>query len=118
MRAFLDSPASVIRCLVTYSDAWQPLTASTLRTCVTAKRKGFPETVPRSINTLDERTELCRRISLIDQRDRYLLFLWYVQQLSAADVAKSVGISRRQCFRRRANAIRRLVELAEPRATA
>jgi hypothetical protein len=47
--------------------------------------------------------------------DRRLLYLWYVVQLPASRIAQLVGISRRQCFRRRASAIRRIVELGDER---
>ena len=47
-------------------------------------------------------------------RSRRILFLWYVKQLPAQDISKQVGISRRQCFRRRARAIRILLREEEP----
>jgi DNA-directed RNA polymerase specialized sigma subunit len=68
------------------------------------------------LESLDVRAELCRRVSKLEDRDRDLLFLWYVVQLVAEDIAKALGISRRQCFRRRARAIRRIVELGETEA--
>src|SRR6266542_3250400 len=61
------------------------------------------------LETLDERAELCRRMRRMDDADRLILFLWYVKQLSAQEISKEVGISRRQCFRRRARAIRFLL---------
>src|SRR6266542_4009402 len=61
------------------------------------------------LETLDERAELCRRMRTMNETDRRILFLWYVKQLSAQDISKEVGISRRQCFRRRARAIRILL---------
>jgi DNA-directed RNA polymerase specialized sigma subunit len=73
-----------------------------------ARRKsGFPEGIPAGLlETLDVRAE----------RDRQVLYLWYVVQLPAEDIAKTVRISRRQCFRRRARAIRKIVEFGEPEA--
>jgi len=68
---------------------------------------------PGLLETLDERTELCRRMQLLEDRDREVLILWYVMQLEARDIAKALHISRRQCFRRRAAAIRKLVDLDE-----
>ncbi|MGQ0671115.1 MAG: hypothetical protein ACT4PO_15890, partial [Actinomycetota bacterium] len=65
------------------------------------------------LETLDERTELCRRMQFVEERDRQLLFLWYVQQLAVEDISRALQLSRRQCFRRRGSAIRKLVELGE-----
>ena len=44
------------------------------------------------------------------RRDRRLLYLWYLRQLPAHEIARELRISRRQCFRRRATAIRAIVE--------
>ncbi len=66
------------------------------------------------LDSLPEREELCRRMQRVDERDRKLLFLWYLRELPAIDIARELRISRRQCFRRRAAVIRRLVELGEP----
>jgi DNA-directed RNA polymerase specialized sigma subunit len=52
-------------------------------------------------------------MQFLRESDRRLLYLWYVVQLSAVDIARALGISRRQCFRRRASAIRRIVELGD-----
>jgi DNA-directed RNA polymerase specialized sigma subunit len=62
------------------------------------------------LDRLDERAELRRRMQSLDEKDRRLLYLWYVVQLPASSIAQALGISRRQCFRRRASAIRRIVE--------
>ena len=63
------------------------------------------------LDTLPERDELCRRMRQLNERDRRLLYLWYLRQLPAHEIARELRISRRQCFRRRASAIRRIVEL-------
>jgi DNA-directed RNA polymerase specialized sigma subunit len=62
------------------------------------------------LDRLDERAELRRRMKVLRESDRRLLYLWYVAQLPAASIAQALGISRRQCFRRRASAIRQIVE--------
>jgi DNA-directed RNA polymerase specialized sigma subunit len=98
-------------------DWWQPATTSLLQ--VGAARRGSdPAQGFRAglLDTLDERTELCRRMRHVEDRDRQVLFLWYVKQLAVKDIARAVGISRRQCFRRRAKAIRVLVEAGQPEA--
>ena len=53
---------------------------------------------------------------MLGERDRKLLLLWYVEQLAVEDISKALRISRRQCFRRRSHAIRKLVELGEEAA--
>jgi DNA-directed RNA polymerase specialized sigma subunit len=44
----------------------------------------------------------------LSDRERCVLFLWYVRQLSAQEIAKELRISRRQCFRIRSAALRAL----------
>jgi hypothetical protein len=111
--ALLGSPHDIVRCMVTYADSWQPGTGSIID-AVGLRRKGRSDGFRAAlIDTLDERSELCRRLSQLPERDRFILFLWYVKHLHVDDIAAAVGISRRQCFRRKAGAIRKLVELGE-----
>jgi DNA-directed RNA polymerase specialized sigma24 family protein len=113
----LESPRQVVWSLLTYTDWWQPATSSVLQVGAARRKSQFPEGIPAGLlETLDVRAELCRRVSLLEDRDRQVLYLWYVVQLPAEDIAKSVRISRRQCFRRRAKAIRKIVEFGEPEA--
>lgn len=115
----LDSPKQVVWCLLTYTDWWQPSTTSVLQVGPARRRSHLPDGIPSGLlDTLDVRAELCRRVAHLEDRDRELLFLWYVRQLAAQDIAKALRISRRQCFRRRASSIRRIVELGEPQAAA
>lgn len=114
MSVYLASPMSVVRGLVTYTDWWQPSTGSVMP--VGAARRGSAVSdglAPGLLESLDERIELSRRMRAMDDRDRRLLFLWYVRQLSATEIARELGISRRHCFRLRSEAIRRLVELGD-----
>jgi DNA-directed RNA polymerase specialized sigma24 family protein len=112
----LRTPDAVIRALLTYTDWWQPTTASVMQVgAMRRSGKGFADGLPAGlISTIDVRAELCRRMSLLNDRERTLLFLWYVRQLAVSDIAKAIGTSRRHCFRVRASAIRKLVELGEP----
>jgi DNA-directed RNA polymerase specialized sigma24 family protein len=109
----LETPEDVIRALVTYTDWWQPVTGSVVRT---GRRHGQAGDGihPGLLGSLDLREELCRRMLLIEDRDRELLYLWYVRQLEALEIAKILRISRRQCFRRRAAAIRAIADPEEP----
>jgi DNA-directed RNA polymerase specialized sigma24 family protein len=107
----LESPAEVIRCLITYTDWWQPATSSIYQVGAAGRDRNLPEGFrPGLLDHLSERAELVRRMKVIQERDRSLLVLWYLEQLPVEDIAKRLRISRRQCFRRRANAIRVLAE--------
>jgi DNA-directed RNA polymerase specialized sigma subunit len=115
----LDSTRDVVRCLVTYPDWWQPSSASILLVGGARRDKNLRDGLnPGVVETLEERTELSRRMQSIDEADRHLLFLWYVEQLHVDDVAKRLGISRRQCFRRKARSIKSIIELGKSEAAA
>ena len=115
----LDSPKDVIRCLVTHTDWWQPSTGSIIQVAA-ARRQSDAAQGFRSglLETMDERSELTRRAQLLGERDRHILLLWYVGQLPVEEIARAVGISRRQCFRLRAAAIDKIVKLGEPEQAA
>lgn len=65
------------------------------------------------LDTLDERTELRTRVDRLEDRERTLLFLWYVTELPVGEIARTVGVSRRHCFRLRSRAIDKIVEMGE-----
>lgn len=117
MRAsVLCSPVEVVSALVTYTDWWQPGTASIIQVGAARRSTGHSDGMPASLlSGLDVRDQLCRRMEHLEARDRRLLFLWYVAQRSVDEIAGDLRISRRQCFRRRAATIRKLVELGDPR---
>jgi hypothetical protein len=110
----LSTSEQVVWALITYTDWWQPNSASVYN--VGKRRGSFVSDGIREglLDTLPERDELCRRMQRIAERDRRLLFLWYLRELPAIDIARELRISRRQCFRRRAAVIRRIVDLGEP----
>jgi DNA-directed RNA polymerase specialized sigma subunit len=113
----LDSREQVIRCLVTYADWWQPASSSILKVANARPDKNFGDGLRAGLlETLEERSELCRRTALLSDRDRTLLFLWYVKQLHVDDIAGTLAVSRRQCFRRRNQAIKRLIDLGNSEA--
>jgi hypothetical protein len=115
VRSFFDSPEQVIRGLVRYTDWWQPSTTSVLQVGPARRAQGYTDGIPPGLlGSLDERAELCSRMQQVAARDRLLLFLWYVQQLPVDEIAPIVKISRRQCFRRRAAAIKEIVKLGDP----
>ena len=114
----LDTPERVVWALITYTDWWQPSTASVYR--VGARRETFAlDGIPsRLLDTIPERDELRRRMKQVDERDRMLLYLWYLRQLPAHHIAHELGISRRQTFRRRAAVIRSIVAMGDPSLSA
>lgn len=110
----LTSVSDVVRCLTTYTDWWQPSSSSVLLVGAARRSNEAGDGLsPGVLDTLDERTELIRRVVHIDERDRRILVLWYVAQAPVSTIAQHVGISSRQVFRRRARAVRRIVELGE-----
>ena len=112
-----DSPAEVIRGLLTYTDWWQPATASVLQVGPARRGSDLNDGIREGLlESLGVRAELCRRMQHVGPVDRTILFLWYVRQLTAQEIARAVGISRRQCFRRRARAIRALIDAGDPDA--
>lgn len=115
---FLSTPGAVARCLVTYPDCLQPSTGSVL-SFSGVKRKDRGDGLRAELtNGLEVRTELSRRMQLLEERDRRLLFLWYVRHLHVDEIASDLGVSRRQCFRRRASAIRTIVDAGNSGAAA
>ena len=112
----MRTPDAVVHALLTYTDWWQPTTTSVMQIgALKRSGRGFNDGIsPGLLSTIDVRTELSRRMSLLKERDRTLLFLWYVRQLAVADIAKIIQTSRRHCFRLRASAIREIVDLGEP----
>jgi DNA-directed RNA polymerase specialized sigma24 family protein len=110
----LDRADQVIRCLLTYTDWWQPNTTSVYYVGGPGRDRMFAEGIrPGLLEHLDERSELCQRMQRLTDRDRRLLFLWYLEQRSVDEIAKELKISRRQCFRRRREAIQTIIQEEE-----
>lgn len=110
----LASSADVIRCMVTYTDWWQPASASVLLVGGARRSTGAGDGLhPGVIETLDERSELCRRVLHLEDRERRILFLWYVAQAGVSEIARAIGVSHRQCHRLRARAVQKIVELGQ-----
>ena len=107
----LSTPKQVVWALITYTDWWQPNTSSVYQ--LGNRRESFVSDGIRGglLDTLPERDELCRRMQRVPETNRHLLYLWYLRQLPVHEIAQELRLSRRQCFRRRADAIRAIVEL-------
>jgi DNA-directed RNA polymerase specialized sigma subunit len=52
----------------------------------------------------------------LDERERRLLYLWYVKDASPREISRACKVSLRHCHRVRAKAIRTIVELGDPQA--
>jgi DNA-directed RNA polymerase specialized sigma subunit len=112
--SLLSTHEQVIRALLRYTDWWQPVSTSIILVGAARRSSAISDGIPPGLlSTLDERSELCRRMEHLDERDRKLLYLWYLRQLAAQDIARELRISRRQCFRRRAAAIDELVRMSD-----
>jgi len=115
----LAHPAGVVTALLRYTDWWQPGTSSVIQVGAARRSTWHSDGIPAGLlATLDERTELSRRMQHLTEGERNVLFLWYMRQLAVSDIARELRISRRQCFRRRASAVRKIVELGEPQHAA
>lgn len=115
----LRSAPEVIRCLVTYTDWWQPATASVYQVGAASRDRNLSDGFRSGLlDHLSERSELRQRMERIEERDRHLLVLWYVEQLPVEDISKKLRISRRQCFRRRSHAIRTIIDGGEDETAA
>lgn len=118
-KRYFASEPEVIWGLITYTDWWQPFTGSVIAVGAARRSKTATDGIPAGLlGTLDRRAELCRRMMSISDRDRRLLFLWYVRQLPVDEIAREIGLSRRQCFRRRSHALSAIVEDGRPQEAA
>jgi DNA-directed RNA polymerase specialized sigma subunit len=109
-----DSPREVVIGLVTYTDWWQPSTTSVIQVAAARRDKEFSDGLrPGLLEHLDRRTELCRRMAHLKDRERLLLYLWYVKQLEAGEIARLIHVSRRHVFRIRGDAIQRIVDFGK-----
>ena len=66
---------------------------------------------------IEERSELVRRLRLIEPRERLLLFLWYVEGLPVTTIAERLGISRVHCYRLRKRAFEQMTKPDVPDAS-
>jgi hypothetical protein len=105
------TPAGVISMLRRYRDVFDPKTTSILL----VSRQGFDPTQgpfrAGFVSRLDEREELRRRMTdRLAERERRLLFLWYVMELRPGDVARRIRVSRVHCYRLRQAALSALCD--------
>ena len=94
-----------------YREVFDPRTTSLLL----VSRQGFdPSQGPFRagfVSRLDEREELRRRMAdRLAERERKLLFFWYVLELRPAEVARTIRVSRVHCYRLRKDALSALCD--------
>jgi hypothetical protein len=117
--SMLDSPGRVEWFLEAYTDWWQPPTTSMLQVAAARRSSDVPDGFQSGLlETLDERTELRRRVWMLHPRERKILFLWYIKQASPEEVARAAGMSRRHFFRCRGKAIQAIVDFGRPQEAA
>jgi hypothetical protein len=109
------TPAGVISMLRRYRDVFDPRTTSLLL----VSRQGFdPSQGPFRagfLSRLDEREELRQRMTdRLAERERKLLFLWYVVELRPCDVARTIRVSRVHAYRLRNDALAALCDGEAP----
>jgi hypothetical protein len=113
--SFFATPAGVISVLRRYRDVSDPKTTSLLL----VSRQGYdPSQGPFRagfVSRLDEREELRRRMAgRLGERERKLLFLWYVVELRPGEVARRIRVSRVHCYRLRNAALDALCDERAP----
>ena len=64
--------------------------------------------LPGFLSDLDERVELTRRLKRLPDRERLLLFLWYIEGAPVTSISRTLGLSRAHCYRLRNQALRTL----------
>lgn len=105
----LDTTDGVIRVLRSLGRSTEPRSNSILA------RGGTGYSVDRDpffggfIDSLESRTELLNRFSVLDERERAVLSLWYVQDLAVPSICETLGMSRATAYRIRDRALERLV---------
>lgn len=110
----LKTVEEVIAALKRYREAFDPKTTS----IIMCRKDGFDPLVEPFragfLSRIEEREELQRRMRMaLTERERTLLWLWYIVDLPICRIAREVDISRRHCYRLRDKALSSLVNEAD-----
>jgi DNA-directed RNA polymerase specialized sigma subunit len=104
------SARDVVKALEAFRDHYDPrsgsvMIATTKATDIDADpfRRGF-------IETLDVRSELLRKLAVLDERTRAVVLLWYVKDLPVAKICETLTISRSHCYRLRDRALATMLD--------
>lgn len=105
-----ESVGQVVRSLKAFRDYYDPksssvMIASSRTTDVDADpfRRGF-------LDTLDLRSQLLGRLSSLDERERAVLMLWYLEDLTVPQICERMNLSRSHCYRLRDRAISMMLD--------
>ena len=108
-----ESVGQIVRALKAFRDYYDPKSSSVLyfskkTTDVDADpfRRGF-------LDSVDLRSELLRRLSALDERERAVLMLWYVLDRPVRAVCETLSLSRSHCYRLRDAALAQMVDCRE-----
>jgi len=108
-----QSAGQVVRALKAFSDYYDPRSSSVMvatnrTTDVDADpfRRGF-------LDSLDLRSELLGRLSSLDERERAVLMLWYLEDLSVPQICERMNLSRSHCYRLRDRAVGMMLDQVE-----
>ena len=110
-----DSPAlfrgrsEVVRALSRMYDRVETKSGSIVFVGRSTKRGGSPPGYGL-LNDVEERARLVRGLQVLPERDRLLLFLWYVEEWPVVRIAEYLKLSRVHCYRLRDRALDRLTE--------
>lgn len=96
--------ARIVRALTRYGDELSPRTGSVLY--VVGSRSRAEAFHPGVVSGLEERDDLRKVLQSLPERERELLFRWYVLGWPASRIAAALGISRVHCYRLRDRALR------------
>jgi len=108
----LDTYADVERALSRFNDMARPTGGS----IVTVPRGKGPARFPFHRSLLDDlevRTELKARMACLDERSRYVLLRFYIEQTTADAIGRSLRCSARHVHRLRTSAVETIVALGE-----
>ncbi|GFP25381.1 hypothetical protein HKBW3S43_01132 [Candidatus Hakubella thermalkaliphila] len=109
----LDTRQEVVRALVTLPDYYQ-IKSSSLITILARKKyydKGRDPFGRKFLDNLEVRYELLRRLALLDERERNLLFMWYIETKPVVEIARKLHISRMHCYRLRLKALDNIISM-------
>lgn len=104
-----ETAGGVVRALKTFRDFYHPKSSSVLLVSNESPdidadpfRRGF-------LASLEERTELLKRLAALDERERAVVMLWYVADLPVREICAKLAVSRSHCYRLRDKALQRMV---------
>lgn len=105
-----ETVAAVVRALKTFRDFYHPKSSSIL---LVSNESPDPDADPFRrgfLASLEERTELLKRLAALDERERAVVMLWYVADLPVREICAKLSLSRSHCYRIRNKALQAMAE--------